>query len=341
MFFLKKKKNKTYKDKKFRILILADKEGWAYDSIARSILKYSNDPMLDLDIDYIKNKKLNLRKAQVDYDLLFFMGWQLLFKYENKKVKQYYSFLDKSKVITGVHSHRSWDKGLTSPGNWPIPPSTLIDELNKYAGVNLVSYRLYQLFIEAGLKNASCTLNGVDDEIFYVDKSYQQPTSRKLIAGFSGAYKHDELKGLSEFIVPAVKRFSNIELHAATTTAEQYVEHKDMVKYYSSIDFYICSSSSEGFSLSVLEASACGKPVLSTKVGGNEDLLTEGINGYFFNRGKESLVNAINMLTSDIDNMMVMGRNNRKIVEQHWTWKTRAIYWVSFIKLHLTSTNKL
>ena len=43
-----------------------------------------------------------------------------------------------------------------------------------------------------------------------------------------------------------------------------------MPKFYNKLDIY-CASSSEGFSLSVLEASATGIPVISTKV---EDVKT-------------------------------------------------------------------
>jgi glycosyltransferase involved in cell wall biosynthesis len=45
-------------------------------------------------------------------------------------------------------------------------------------------------------------------------------------------------------------------------------------------DFYICSSLSEGLSLSILEAMAAGKSVLATNVGGNPELIKNGENGF-------------------------------------------------------------
>jgi glycosyltransferase involved in cell wall biosynthesis len=49
---------------------------------------------------------------------------------------------------------------------------------------------------------------------------------------------------------------------------------------YPLIDVYICSSETEGFSNSVLEAMACGKPVIATRVGGNAEAVRDRIDGY-------------------------------------------------------------
>jgi glycosyltransferase involved in cell wall biosynthesis len=49
---------------------------------------------------------------------------------------------------------------------------------------------------------------------------------------------------------------------------------------YPLIDVYVCSSETEGFSNSILEAMACGKPVIATRVGGNAEAVRNGIDGY-------------------------------------------------------------
>jgi glycosyltransferase involved in cell wall biosynthesis len=45
-------------------------------------------------------------------------------------------------------------------------------------------------------------------------------------------------------------------------------------------DFYVCSSLSEGLSLSILEAMTAGKPVVATDVGGNPELVSDCQNGF-------------------------------------------------------------
>jgi len=49
---------------------------------------------------------------------------------------------------------------------------------------------------------------------------------------------------------------------------------------YAQCDVWLCCSTLEGFGLTVLEAMACRTPVVSTKCGGPEDIVTDGVNGY-------------------------------------------------------------
>lgn len=48
------------------------------------------------------------------------------------------------------------------------------------------------------------------------------------------------------------------------------------------MDVYVQSSLYEGFSNTIIEAMACGLPVLATDVGGTADLFSQGVEGWFF-----------------------------------------------------------
>lgn len=48
---------------------------------------------------------------------------------------------------------------------------------------------------------------------------------------------------------------------------------------YPSLDVYICSSETEGLSNVLLEAAACGLPIIATRVGGNAEVVTEDETG--------------------------------------------------------------
>ncbi|MBO6621879.1 MAG: glycosyltransferase family 4 protein [Balneola sp.] len=63
--------------------------------------------------------------------------------------------------------------------------------------------------------------------------------------------------------------FNNIELIPA-------VSPKELIKYYQAADFYILPSRREGFNVSILEAAACGLPLVCTNVGGNAEVTDKG-----------------------------------------------------------------
>lgn len=54
----------------------------------------------------------------------------------------------------------------------------------------------------------------------------------------------------------------------------------DLEQIYPLFDVFVLSSLTEGTSLSLLEAQACGIPALVTDVGGNPRIISNGINGY-------------------------------------------------------------
>lgn len=70
--------------------------------------------------------------------------------------------------------------------------------------------------------------------------------------------------------------------------------------YLKNADIYISASNVEGVPLSVLEAMACGLPIISTKAGGVIDIVKDGENGILVEVGnKEELKNAIIRLCKD------------------------------------------
>jgi len=84
------------------------------------------------------------------------------------------------------------------------------------------------------------------------------------------------------------------------------------------MDLYVQSSLYEGFSNTVLEAMACGVPILATDVGGTGDILNEGREGFFFQPDDdEKLASLIVRLTQDTERRRLLGERARhRAVEQ-------------------------
>ncbi len=56
-------------------------------------------------------------------------------------------------------------------------------------------------------------------------------------------------------------------------------DREDVADLLAGMDMFVMSSISEGFSIALLEACACSLPVVATHVGGNPEIITDGING--------------------------------------------------------------
>jgi glycosyltransferase involved in cell wall biosynthesis len=322
----------------YKCLIIIDKPGWSYDTIARGLVKYADNKHLAFDIVSAREDLEFIERNHTRYDLIFAMGWTLII---SKKKKDNYqdklTFLDRKKLITGIHSHRSWDNYLSLPDILYIPPQNLLDKLARLKGINVISRRLCSIFQRAGLRNITLTENGVDTELFKPTQPINTSRKRPLILGFSGSKdiaKHDYLKGFSAFILP-LTHLPHVEVKVLGSRGANQVKREDMPALYNQIDLYICASTSEGFSQSVLEASACGRGILSTRVGGCEDLIEEHHNGFFIDRDLDVIKNLVLRLEADRSLVRRLGHNNRQRVLEKYAWKRQVKQWLQFIDSHL------
>jgi glycosyltransferase involved in cell wall biosynthesis len=79
-------------------------------------------------------------------------------------------------------------------------------------------------------------------------------------------------------------------------------------------DLFIFPSSYETFSLVVHEAAACGLVVLSTRVGGVEDLIEDGVNGYYMERDGEQIARRVREILADPARQMALREAARERV---------------------------
>jgi glycosyltransferase involved in cell wall biosynthesis len=70
------------------------------------------------------------------------------------------------------------------------------------------------------------------------------------------------------------------ELQLRHITFTGRVEHEKIIEHYSKSDIYLNSSRVDNQPLSILEAFACGLPIVTTGAGGIPDIVTDGVTGY-------------------------------------------------------------
>jgi glycosyltransferase involved in cell wall biosynthesis len=91
-------------------------------------------------------------------------------------------------------------------------------------------------------------------------------------------------------------------------------------------DICVLSSQAEGFSNSILEYMAAGRPVVATNVGGAGEAIVEGESGYLVQaRDDQAMADRIIKLLRDPDRRAKMGLNGRRIVEERFSCASRLL----------------
>lgn len=91
-------------------------------------------------------------------------------------------------------------------------------------------------------------------------------------------------------------------------------------------DICVLSSQAEGFSNSILEYMAAGRPVVATNVGGASEAIVEGLTGHLVTAGDDAaMAQRIVSLLRDPTRRQLMGLNGRRLVEERFSCETRLI----------------
>jgi len=99
------------------------------------------------------------------------------------------------------------------------------------------------------------------------------------------------------------------------------ISQSELPNLYSSSDLYISASHSDGTSISLLEAIACGIPVIVSDIPGNQEWIEPGFHGWLFPDGDhEALAEAIIDAFRKRDRLPIMGNNARKLAEERADW---------------------
>lgn len=95
---------------------------------------------------------------------------------------------------------------------------------------------------------------------------------------------------------------------------------KNVEKYLKNFDIAVLTSDSEGLSNSIIEYMAAGKPVVCSNVGGNNELIKHGFNGYLYPVGDiQQLSNYLIALLESADDRKAFGLNGQRQVIENFS----------------------
>tara|TARA_Y100001935_G_scaffold232182_1_gene213739 strand:- start:1495 stop:2694 length:1200 start_codon:yes stop_codon:yes gene_type:complete len=105
-----------------------------------------------------------------------------------------------------------------------------------------------------------------------------------------------------------------------------YISEKRKKIIYNLCDIYIMTSlpndeegDSEGFGITFLEANACGKPVIGSKVGGISDVIYNGKNGFLVEpSNSRNLTNTLIKIIDDKNLYNILSKNSVNFIEENF-----------------------
>ena len=117
------------------------------------------------------------------------------------------------------------------------------------------------------------------------------------------------------------------------------VPHHELPPVYAAADIFILPSViQEAFPLVVLEAMACGKPVIVSNLPGVRSMINDGENGYLVQPGNlQDLVKKINILLTSSEKRRDFATCGRLKVNKHYTWEVIVLQLENLYKRTLES----
>ena len=198
------------------------------------------------------------------------------------------------------------------------------------------------VFVKRGLSAGNAPLipgSGVDDQKFrpIETKTSLGKNNRKLVIGCATRLLRD--KGIPELIeaVKIIEKNYDIELQIAgdihlknpSSCTPKDIEKwskilsvkflgdvSDMVGFWQGCDVAILPSHREGFPKALLEAAACGLPLLGSDVPGVREIVSDGVNGLLFAKGDcQDIARKIKKISTDQEFRRLASEASREVIK--------------------------
>lgn len=251
-----------------KLLLVVDVRGWAWDFMAQGIAKYA-PPEYEVQVitngDFHQYTKIT-PGALMEFDGICQFSWVESTTPGKNGIHWNYA-------TTVVASHGlEFDYPPKNPDYLPSRIATGLrnrvnaaKRLPQFDRVLCVSPRLQELAAEYNRESVFC-MPGVDTEIFKPPQ--RKSTSSRLRVGWCG-HLHGVTKGHDEVLVPLMKRLGEerYDWRVVRQEPNTALSQVEMVKWFQGLDVLISTSFSEGCQMPLMEAMACGVPVIATSCG--------------------------------------------------------------------------
>ncbi len=333
-----------------KIALIVDKVAWAYYNNACSIKKYLSK-YYDIDIipsSYLDDNLLRILLLVQDYDLVhFFWRYQLnlnnpafLWDLEMSGITKedfIYRYLNQNKISTAVYDHLFLDEDFDIT-------QTIFKYIKYYSVSSNILKNIYDN-LDIKYKPTTVLTDGVNLDLFYPKnlERFENISKRTIKIGWVGNSKwagNEDCKGLKTLLIPVIEKLKkdgfNVEGSFADSQ-ESFIPHDKMVDYYANIDILVCVSKIEGTPNPVLEALACGVPIVSTDVGIVREALGKKQSKYIIKeRNLDPVYDTLKQLLEHCEEMKDLSKENIKNSKK-WSWQKVALNFKTYFDMILES----
>jgi glycosyltransferase involved in cell wall biosynthesis len=335
-----------------RIAIVVDVRNWAFHNIAQRVADRNADEF-DIDVHFQEDHgdrldELCRATLGVGYDLVHYLRRHtpVLFLSEphvgealaaGETLDDIAARFAAQPVTVSVHDHLFLDSEALHRYDCLFDVCTV--------GFHVSSQRLARIYSEHDALPAPDAVieDGVDHTVF-APRNIERlaDTDREIVIGWAGnsAWNRTpddpiDYKGLDSIIRPAIAAAKH-EGHAVRGTfrdrQDAWLPAADVPRYFDTIDIYACASLTEGTATPVLEAMACGLPVVSTDVGIVPELFGPLQRQFLIaERSVEAFADAIGRLATDPALRLALSVENLER-SQFWNWDATADGWGEFFR---------
>jgi glycosyltransferase involved in cell wall biosynthesis len=126
-------------------------------------------------------------------------------------------------------------------------------------------------------------------------------------------------------LAPQIQRLLDQHGLRDRVTLGGQVPQRDLPRYYQQADLYLSASRSDGSSISLLEALACGVPALVSDIPGNREWIQPGEQGWLFPVGDSAaLAEGLLRVVNQPDTLARMRTAARRLAEERADWSKNA-----------------
>jgi hypothetical protein len=297
--------------RKPRILLLADRRGWAFDTAAQAIASRLSDAY-EFRVEYVVEQP---RIPASSFDLVHVFYWAET--YHQRFVS------DPRRVIKEISSHRWANQRFGSL----TPEQTVQRHLADAGTLSATSRRLQGIF--APFREVHWCPNGFEPGHF----AFRRPRSGPLRIGWAGNL-NDPCKGVREILEPA----AGDEFELAIAGGD--LGSAEMGDFYNSIDVLAVASSAEGEPLTLIEGMACGAFPVAVDVGIIPELVRHGRNGLIVERSVEAFREAFRWCSDHLEPLRQAGRDNARMLLETRTWDLVAPQWQQLFDIAVQPESK-